>query len=213
MICDKHGEVKSVYIFGKYVCRVCYMEKPHKKGNSGMLMHDYEKYMDETVDDDGIFLKLVKKSNPLFSSLYLTHYPGSKGIVGRSLCYLIYYNHKFAGIISASSPPPMKIFHNYFEMEKINNNIFLNNNAYRLENHTKNLGTQVLRAFRKRIKEDYFIKYHEKLIGLITFVEPPRTGAVYKADNWTYLGETEGKKVTRRGKNWMDKQWTTGTKN
>lgn len=31
-----------------------------------------------------------------------------------------------------------------------------------------------------------------------TFILPPRTGAMYKADNWICLGETTGKTMTIR---------------
>jgi len=51
-------------------------------------------------------------------------------------------------------------------------------------------------------------------MGIVTFVEPPRTGSVYKADNWDYLGKTQGKKCSRRGNHgkWINKEWGEGTK-
>jgi predicted TPR repeat methyltransferase len=68
--------------------------------------------------------------------------------------------------------------------------------------------------FRARIKKDYEKQYKDELVGLVTFVEPPRTDAMYKADNWIYLGETQGMQVKRRGSldKWVNKEWSTGTK-
>ena len=50
------------------------------------------------------------------------------------------------------------------------------------------------------------------MLGLITFVEPPRTGALYKADNWIYIGETQGIEVKRRGDTWIKKSYMQGDK-
>lgn len=140
---------------------------------------------------------------------YLAHYPGSKGIVGRSLNYFIKKDGKEVGIIGVNSPPlNYKKFREYFGTE--DEKKFVNNNVFRIIETEKNLGTKVLKMFRKRIKKDYKEKYGDELLGIITFVEPPRTGAVYKADNWDYLGETEGISVTLRQEdreNWSNKGW------
>lgn len=116
------------------------------------------------------------------------------------------------GIIGGASPPRnYKLFRKFFNT---NSDLsFLNNNVYRLiETPIKNCGTQVLKQFRLRVYNDYKIKYDTTLAGLVTFVEPPRTGAVYKADNWVYLGETQGVEVRRRGVNWMEKTYSIGIK-
>lgn len=64
-----------------------------------------------------------------------------------------------------------------------------------------------LKNFRKTFKQDYYNKYNEELLGLITFVEPPRSGTVYKADNWIYLGMTKGFGTTQRSKRWESRKW------
>jgi len=69
--------------------------------------------------------------------------------------------------------------------------------------------------FRKRIEDDYKKNYGDTLIGLVTFVELPRDGAIYKADNWDYLGLTQGKEMRRQGNHgkWVNKEWfANGTK-
>ena len=170
--------------------------------------------------DDRIRLELVPKSNEIFCELYLTHYPSSKGIVGRSLNYIIWVNGEVAGIISGNSPPyNYKIFEKFFgitdDTREDMTKQFLNNNAYRVIKKEKNLGTKILKLFRNTIKKDYIKRYGDNLLGLVTFVERPRTGAIYKADNWISLGETQGISVTRRGNlgKWINKEYiNTGNK-
>jgi len=211
-ICGAEGKV--IEVWGRYYCRSCYEKKPKKgNGHSGMIRRPGAlKQMILSFSND-ITLQRVKKSDPIFSTLYLDHYPKSKGIVGRQLNYLIVRGNQILGIIGANSPPlNYKLFREYFGVD--NDMVFLNNNVFRLIVHEKNLGTRVLKLFRNRIKKDYKSEYGDELIGLVTFVEPPRTGAVYKADNWDYLGMTEGKRCTRRGNlgKWINKEWTDGVR-
>lgn len=155
----------------------------------------------------------IKKSHELFVKWYMEHYPNSKGIVGRTLNYLIYINNEPIGIIGGASPPlNYKLFRKYFDTD--NEKKFINNNVFRIVNNKnkKNLGTQILKLYRQTIKKDYEKKYQDTLLGIITFVEPPRTGAIYKADNWENLGFTQGISVSRRGEDWYDKKYTQGTK-
>ena len=146
----------------------------------------------------------VSLSNSYFKKLFKTHYPKSKGIVGRRILFAILVDNLPAGIIGFASPPlSYKKAEDYFDLDKSipapeRAKLYLNNNVFRLEIREKNLGTQVLKQARRKVKEIYEEKYKNELIGLITFVEPPRTGAVYKADNWDFIGYTEGWKVDRR---------------
>lgn len=61
----------------------------------------------------------------------------------------------------------------------------------------QNAGSQVLKALRERGATVWKRKYGNKLIGIETFVKPPWTGSVYKADNWFGLGETKGWEIKR----------------
>lgn len=214
LICHTITEVISTW--GKYYCKTCYLNKPKKgNGHSGMRLYpnlDLSYFRDKNYENI-LGLKLVPKSHPVFSTLFLTHYPESKGIVGRSLNYLIYQNREIVGIIGVNSPPlNYKKFNVFFGKDQELK--FLNNNVFKLIITQKNLGTKVLKLLRNIIKIDYKEKYKEDVLGLITFVEPPRTGAMYKADNWTYLGMTEGVKCRRRGDlgKWINKEWSVGTK-
>ena len=46
---------------------------------------------------------------------------------------------------------------------------------------------------------DWEDKYKDKVIGFETLVELPRSGSVYKADNWTLVGQTKGYTCKRVG--------------
>lgn len=192
--------------FGKHICEKCRSSRPNKgKGNAGLCSNPQDLFTFES----GIHFERVPKSNGLFGYWFFTHYPNSKGIPGRSLCYLIYDDSELIGIIAANSPPSnYKIFRAFFGCD--NDNCFVNNNVFRLIKHEKNLGTKVLSRFRKIVAKDYLEKYNERLIGIVTFVEPPRTGAIYKADNWSHLGMTQGKRMRRDPETW-EKVFSDGT--
>lgn len=205
--------------FGKQVCRSCYQKKKHRHGHSGMLAlpdGQLQELINQTklgeLESEGVHLERVPKGNKIFSTLYLTHYPKSKGMMGRSLCYLIYYNGQFAGIISGLSSPKLHVFNEYFGDSADLYNLIMNNSAFRLTSRIPNLGTMVLRKFRQLVRKDYMERFNQELIGLVTFVEPPLTGTVYKADNWAYLGMTKGIHITRREDMLAGKKYQDGTK-
>ena len=206
--CDKCGkEADKLYsVRGKKHCQECKDNRPNKgMGNSGMFADNQSML----CFDEGLKLQRCTKSNKTFGQLYFTHYPKSKGIVGRCLCYLVLYKNQVAGIIGCSSPPLNYIlFREFFNTD--NEKLYVNNNVFRLTVNEKNLGTKVLKLFRNTIVNNYKEKYGDDLMGIVTFVEPPRTGALYKADNWKYLGETQGIKVVRRES--FDKEYLQGTK-
>lgn len=207
---------RTVKSFGKNICIEC-LEKRKKgiKGHSGMIYNSSAG--EDTILDGGDSIKLIRvpKSHKLFTKWYMDHYPKSRGIVGRQLNYLIYFTGKPKGIISATSPPlNYKLFNEYFNkpMEISDGDFgktFVNNGVFRIvKSPKKNFATQVLKLFRNKIKVDYKKIYGDELKGIITFVEKPRNGGIYKADNWEYLGETQGIEVKRRGEDWLSKSYS-----
>jgi len=69
----------------------------------------------------------------------------------------------------------------------------------------KNLASRVLALAARRLADDWDSRYAYRPVLLETFVERPRfTGACYKAANWQYLGDTQGRgkldTFRRRGK-------------
>jgi hypothetical protein len=219
-ICYKCNlQKKCVKTFGKEICLDCLEKrKTGRKGHSGMLYDASESELNYLVEDlKTTYLSLVRvpKAHGLYVKWYIEHYPKSKGIVGRQLNYLIYNNNKPIGIIGVASPPlHYKKFEAYFNLGDLKpseaSKLFVNNNVYRIvlkPDSDKNIGTKILKLFRERIQADYKEKYKDTLLGIVTFVEPPRTGAMYKADNWEFIGMTSGVEVKRRGENWMNKQY------
>jgi hypothetical protein len=207
--CKCKQKKKTVKSFGKNICLDCLAKrKTGIKGHSGMIYNkdiNPSNYCNLTT---GLKLLKVPKSHPLFVKWYIEHYPKSKGIVGRQLNYLIYYNGKPVGIISAVSPPlNYKKFRIFFGVT--DDKQFVNNGVFRVvKSPKKNFATQVLKLFRKTIQIDYQKQYGDRLLGIITFVEKPRNGGIYRADNWDLLGETQGIEVRRRGENWINKSYT-----
>lgn len=58
----------------------------------------------------------------------------------------------------------------------------------------KNLASRVLALVSQRLAEDWHARYAYRPVLLETFVEKPRfTGTCYKAANWQYLGDTQGR--------------------
>jgi len=211
--------VKTHFTFGKYVCSVCLvMRKTGRTGNSGMIYRestDPLNYVD--ITKTSLSLLPVKKSHELYVKWFVEHYPKSKGIVGRQINYLIYLDENPIGIIGFASPPLNYILFNKFfgftdGRHSENAKLFLNNNVFRIVESKPNLATMILKLARQDVRERYFAKYGDRLKGLVTFVEPPRTGSLYKADNWICIGETLGVEVKRRGENWTEKSYAQGTK-
>jgi len=211
-VCGKTGRV--IETWGKLYCRSCWDKKPKKgDGHSGMIKIRDFAFSDKLIYEPGLKLCPTTKGNRVFSNLYLRHYPDSKGIWGRQCNYIIEQDGQIVGIIGANGPPlRFKKFEAVFGTNMESH--YLNNNVFRLIIRQKNLGTRTLRLFRCTVARDYWSKYGDKLVGLVTFVEPPREGIVYRADNWRYLGMTEGKRCVRRGDHgkWINKEWSTGTK-
>lgn len=204
----KTTDVKLYSTFGKLKCQKCIdNSRTGRTGHSGMI-YDKEAVA-PTILSKELTLIPCKKSDPYYVKVFIEHYPKSKGIVGRQLNYIIYNNGQAIGIIGFASPPlNYKVFVNYFNTE--NPKLYLNNNVFCIRETEKNLGTKVLKIARNIINKDYLNKYGDKLLGLVTFVELPRTGALYKADNWTYLGLTKGFSARRRGVDWLEKTFEKG---
>jgi hypothetical protein len=58
----------------------------------------------------------------------------------------------------------------------------------------RNLASRVLALISRRLPQDWHARYAYRPVLLETFVEKPRfTGTCYKAANWLYLGDTQGR--------------------
>jgi hypothetical protein len=58
----------------------------------------------------------------------------------------------------------------------------------------RNLASRILAMVSRRLAQDWYARYAYRPVLLETFVEKPRfTGTCYKAANWQYLGDTQGR--------------------
>ena len=118
--------------------------------------------------------------------------------VGRRLDWLVYEDMKIIGMIGVGSAtyPPSKDMLTHLNINKEGYvkifNTIGNNWRFCLKYSQKNLGTTILKLFRQEAKIEWKKKYDDSLEYIMTFIGNGKSGAVYKADNWKYVGETAG---------------------
>lgn len=158
-----------------------------------------------------IKLEYVKRSDNRYQDIRNRHYIPNRGTHGQQIHFVIHYNDRIVGIISgASSVYGVKARDEFFRIPKDRNikqryylPAIINNTVFRLEYHEKNLATRVLSKFR-RVSADLWEQiYDVPVIGFETFVIETdyRKGTLYKADNWTYVGDTVGNTKAHKGLN------------
>ena len=59
--------------------------------------------------------------------------------------------------------------------------------------HVKNLASRILSLAAKQVKKDWLREFCYEPVLLETFVDTQYKGTIYKAANWSYLGETQGR--------------------
>jgi len=166
-----------------------------------------------------IELEVCKISDPRYQTFRDRHYVENHGAIGRQIHFLIWKDETIVGIISgASSVYSVKARDIFFEINQQNRDSLLphlvNNTVFRLESHEKNLATMVLSTWRKVVTLLWEKFYGTSVIGFETFVveTPTRVGALYKADNWTFLGQTAGSTKVSRNISNPHKRATTAPK-
>ena len=125
-------------------------------------------------------------------------YVPSNSSVGRRIDWIVFNDDIPVGMIGIGSsvyPPPKDILtHTKLSMKeyKDNFNSFASNWRFCMRERIKNAGTQILKELRRQAPLQWKEKYNDDLKYLITFVAGGNNGAVYKADNWSMIGETAG---------------------
>ena len=146
---------------------------------------------------------------------YHSYVPSSKS-VGRRIHWVIYDDDTFPlhavgmiGIGSSVYPPPKDMLEfiglSKSEYKDVFNSV-ANNWRFCMKKSIKNGGTQVLKQVRQLAPNAWKEKYGDDLNYLITFVGGGNTGAVYKADNWSMVGETAGLPKHKM----VSMKWNTG---
>lgn len=148
----------------------------------------------------GVALIRCKRTDGEYVEMRDRHYIPNKGCHGQQMHYLVADGDKIVGIISgASSVWAVKARDDFFgltaDRKRAGLPSIINNVVFRLEDTRPNLGSQVLAMWRRQIAVDWRERYGVVVHGFETFVieAPNRKGAMYRADNWQFLGQTAGR--------------------
>ncbi len=125
-------------------------------------------------------------------------YVASARTVGRVIKYLIWYEERLVGTfwIGSGFKPTPKAILSFFkksqsEFDKMFNKV-ADNKRFAMAESLPNLGSQILKLIRNRAKEDWFNRYGDDLLAIVTTIGADKNGSVYLADNWQKIGETAG---------------------
>ncbi len=144
---------------------------------------------------------------------YHSYVPSIK-TVGRVIKYLIYFQEEIVGTfwIGSGFKPTPKAILNHFKIgqkdfDKMFNQV-ADNKRFAMKESIKNVGSSALSLIRKRAKQDWKLKYGDDLIAIITTIGSGKSGSVYMADNWKFIGETAGLPKNRISVSmkWNDKE-------
>src|SRR5437867_12237636 len=157
--------------------------------------------------------KLILREHPwrYFWKDIRTHYPGSKGVVGKSIFYGIYLGYQRIGVIGvqATTLPMKAVAKEIYGVDKITPEIrehygreVVNNSIFRLYVNDPNLGSRILSLFVKQLHRDFYQEHEINLRGINSLTYgvnergKERTGISYQAANWKYLDKSAGAKKT-----------------
>ena len=156
---------------------------------------EYPIFLDECVSGEQLkkFRKTIDKHH---------QYMNSANIPSRRMSYNVYETKSgnyIGGIGLASSVLALGGRDKFigWDKEARLKNLGMTANNYRFclikDNITiENVGTMALKLLRTIGANRWESKYGDRLILLETFIKPPWTGTVYKADNWLEIGKTAG---------------------
>ena len=135
------------------------------------------------------------------------HYLGALPKIGETFWYVATYREAWVALLSFTAAAwkcavrdrwiGWDFRHQYDRLHLVaNNSRFLILPAW----HYPNLGSRTLALCQRRLPGDWPVRFGHPLVLLETFVDPQRFhGTVYRAANWTYVGETRGYRRTRQG--------------
>ena len=129
------------------------------------------------------------------------HYLGHQPLPGAQLRYFVRSGGQIIAALgfgaSAWKIKPRDAFIGWTdEQRKRNLHLVINNARFLILPwvHCKNLASRILSLAAQRLADDWSLRYAYRPVLLETFVARPRfTGICYKAANWRYLGDTQGR--------------------
>jgi hypothetical protein len=143
------------------------------------------------------------KSNPLFKYLLdQYHYLGFTGTVGENMKYLVYDRHdrllacSLFGAAAWKSASRDKFIGWTSDQRKEHLPFLAGNMRFLILPwvQVSHLASHILGRVVRRVSQDWILKYGHPLHLLETFVEQTRfRGTCYKAANWRYAGQTQGR--------------------
>jgi Domain of unknown function (DUF4338) len=155
------------------------------------------------VDLAQLHVELVKKADSGLWNAYIErhHYLGHQALPGAQLRYFVRAAGDIVAVLgfgaSAWKTAPRDAAIGWSSAQRKRNLHLVVNNARFLIPpwiHCKNLASRVLALISRRLAEDWYARYAYRPVLLETFVEKPRfAGTSYKAANWQYLGDTQGR--------------------
>jgi hypothetical protein len=138
----------------------------------------------------------TKRTDNRLLALMKQHYSRPNGFVGRNICYAVYWNDTYYGHIIGGSATlylsGRNEFLNVTDLNTVINNLFYHVEKVNGRYPCRNFTTRILEQWRQHIKLDWYNKYGNTVVGYESLVELPRTGELYKKDNWTLVGITQG---------------------
>jgi len=129
------------------------------------------------------------------------HMLGDKKVFGSRLAYFIKSNETILGCLQFSASSWALSSRDEWigwkvQDRKLRLHLIVNNSRFLILPwvHVKNLASKVLSMAIKQLQEDWLREYCYAPVLLETFVDTSHfAGTCYKASNWTYLGETQGR--------------------
>jgi hypothetical protein len=156
-----------------------------------------------SVDLAQLRVELVKKRDSGLWNAYIErhHYLGHQPLPGAQLRYFVRAAGEIVAVLgfgaSAWKTQPRDAAIGWStEQRRKNLHLIVNNARFLILPwiNCKNLASRVLALIARRLAEDWHTRYAYRPVLLETFVEKPRfAGTCYKAANWQYLGDTQGR--------------------
>jgi len=154
---------------------------------------------DLAVPQEGLHLQRAPFGNAYIQLLWRQHYVGSKGTVGRQMHYIVYWDGKAVGGISAGSAmfankKRDKILSVSKQEQQAGVRHIVNNTMFRMTRpmDQQPLASDVLRHWMEVVKKEWLNDYGDFVRAFETLVEPPRWGGIYKIAGWRKIGMTYG---------------------
>jgi hypothetical protein len=166
----------------------------------------------EVTSCDTLSLKLVRPGNDLshwrsYVSSY--HALGDPHVYGSQMRYMITSEERDLGcLLFSSSSWALAQREEWIgwtsEARKSRLHLIVNNSRFLIFPwvRVKNLASRALSLAARQLQKDWLKEYCYAPVLLETFVDAPYKGTSYKASNWIYLGETQGRGRNDRNKDY-----------